>query len=257
MILTCPSCSTRYLVDPRAIGSAGRRVRCVKCGEVWQQEAPPPDALAASAGALPPPAAASAPVPPPPPPPDPAVRPAEPSLVAERPGGPAESVRNLPAVPRRQPVARGWIGWLILLLLVLAVAAGGIFFREQIVRLFPPAAQLYRMVGTAAPAAPGSGLEIRGVTSERKVEQGQEVVDVRGEVFNVSDSAQALPPLRVAFGDAERRELAFSRLPLERNSLPAGGRLAFSARLPKPPDGAATLIVTFDTGAPAGGPAAR
>jgi predicted Zn finger-like uncharacterized protein len=43
MIVTCPVCSTRYLVDPRALGSAGRLVRCASCSHTWQQ-APPEDA---------------------------------------------------------------------------------------------------------------------------------------------------------------------------------------------------------------------
>jgi predicted Zn finger-like uncharacterized protein len=37
MILTCPSCSARYLLAADAIGENGRAVRCGKCGNVWQQ----------------------------------------------------------------------------------------------------------------------------------------------------------------------------------------------------------------------------
>ena len=37
MIVTCPACSTRYLVDPRALGGAGRSVRCTECAHVWPQ----------------------------------------------------------------------------------------------------------------------------------------------------------------------------------------------------------------------------
>src|SRR5258707_7193965 len=42
MIVTCPACSTRYLVDPRALGSAGRMVRCANCANTWHQ-VPPED----------------------------------------------------------------------------------------------------------------------------------------------------------------------------------------------------------------------
>jgi predicted Zn finger-like uncharacterized protein len=40
MNVTCPACSTRYLVDPRAIGASGRKVRCVRCKHVWFQTVP-------------------------------------------------------------------------------------------------------------------------------------------------------------------------------------------------------------------------
>src|SRR5271166_4304795 len=40
MIVTCPACATRYLVDPRALGSAGRTVRCANCAQTWHQTPP-------------------------------------------------------------------------------------------------------------------------------------------------------------------------------------------------------------------------
>ena len=42
MILTCPSCATRYLVDPAALGETGRMVRCARCAHTWV-EFPPDD----------------------------------------------------------------------------------------------------------------------------------------------------------------------------------------------------------------------
>ena len=47
MILTCPSCDTRYSVDASKFPAAGRTVRCAKCSHSWHQpgeaaEAPEP-----------------------------------------------------------------------------------------------------------------------------------------------------------------------------------------------------------------------
>src|SRR5450755_3191907 len=41
MIVSCPACTTRYLLEPAALGASGRTVRCAKCEHSWHQG--PPD----------------------------------------------------------------------------------------------------------------------------------------------------------------------------------------------------------------------
>jgi predicted Zn finger-like uncharacterized protein len=44
MLIVCPNCGTSYMVDPAALGSGGRTVRCARCKTTWfagwQKQAP-------------------------------------------------------------------------------------------------------------------------------------------------------------------------------------------------------------------------
>ncbi len=112
MIVSCPACSTRYLLEPAALGASGRTVRCAKCEHSWLQ-GPPSD------------------------------MPREVDLTTP----PAGSI-PLPTRPQTAVrVSRGaGLPLLILVLLVLGVA-GGYFFRERIIAEWPKSAQIYELLG--------------------------------------------------------------------------------------------------------------
>lgn len=43
MILTCPECKSRYVVNPSALLPRGRTVRCAKCSHSWHEKKPSDD----------------------------------------------------------------------------------------------------------------------------------------------------------------------------------------------------------------------
>src|SRR5262252_1618496 len=118
MIIGCPSCRTRYLVDEHALGGrTGRTVRCATCGHTWHQSAPPElpasDEFSRFEGARIEPALGV--------PPRPNIA-ADASLeVPPRPGA-----LRMPTVrPKRRRVA---LRWLVLAVLFVVAVLAGIFF---------------------------------------------------------------------------------------------------------------------------------
>lgn len=223
MILTCPACSTRYLVNPTSIGSDGRMVRCAKCGHTWMQS--PPQDMPKTVE--PPEAAEARPIPP---------------------------GSNLPAFPRRhRRRARAALGWVALVAVVAgAVAAAGLY-RERIVALWPPAARLYAQLDLAPAAAPGAGLELRNISLSHDRESDTDVLVVEGQVANPTDEVLDVPALRGALVAADRRELRHWTFTTDRRRLLPGEIAAFRTELRDPESGATDISITFTAPAPAAG----
>src|SRR5665213_2012673 len=43
MLIVCPSCASSYMIDPAAVGPAGRTVRCARCKASWFAGGPKAD----------------------------------------------------------------------------------------------------------------------------------------------------------------------------------------------------------------------
>ena len=218
MIVTCSTCSKRYLVDSRALGAAGRNVRCAACGNTWFQTPPedaPQFALASEPAA-------------------PSSSPAE----TERRGARAQ----LPAVPPprgRSPL----IGWGIAAVVVITIVAGVIFGQPYIMSAWPPAAKLYAMIGRA-PTMADLGLRVKFSVS-RNVENGVPIVAVDGDVTNVSAIAREVPKLRVALHDGNDHELQAVDVAVTDQRLLPGASMPFHTTISEPSEAATTVVATF------------
>lgn len=212
MILTCPECSTKYVVKDGAIPPGGRQVRCAACKASWHQD---PEADADQAESVEAPAEqpgdesfAEAAEPVPVPDPDESVLTApEPLPVAEptAEGGddqwpPAESEPPL-AGPQDEdgrvefepyfhdePVDEPRRGWrLVLAALVLAALAAVAFW-------FLAPADLKARVGLAE--AGGTQLQVMGLSQARqRLASGNDLFTVSGRIVNPTGESQKVPPL--------------------------------------------------------------
>ena len=151
MIVTCPACTTRYLVDPRALGDAGRVVRCAKCSKTWHQT--PPEDLPRTVDLAP--------------------VDVVPDLLTGR--------AQLPVLAKRRGPPVATVAWGVVILILASGAIAGIAAREEVIALWPPATRLYSMIGLAV-EPPGIGLELRKTTPVFTTENGVRTLIVEGEV---------------------------------------------------------------------------
>lgn len=211
MILTCASCSTRYAVDPVALGPNGRMVRCSRCGHSWLQ-VPPADMPRRLE-----------------------VPPLEPRPIP--PGS------NLPALfSRRRKTDR--IGWIALAVSLAALLSGGVGAREAIVKAWPPSARLYEAVGLAVEPEL-LGLDLVNVESRRIKDGEVTVLIIEGEIVNSANEPRRVPLIRGALIDKDRREITSWTFPAEKMELAPAETTRFSTWLSSPPSGASRLSVSF------------
>ncbi len=218
MILTCPSCSTRYLLPPAALGASGREVRCARCGHVWHQ-APPAD-LPRTVDLI---------------------EPVRPPGAASLGSAGAEPVRNLPGppVPQRNGAALGWLLFLVVLAGGLGAAA---LYRDRIVESWPPSGKLFELVGLPVTAY---GLALSDPVSERSTEGSAEILTVSGTIQSTLATARPVPPVWVSLTDDKGRVLRRELATADPAMLPAGGEASHKVRFAAPPTEATRVAVTF------------
>jgi predicted Zn finger-like uncharacterized protein len=151
MILTCPKCATRYLVDDGEMRPEGRKVKCGACGEEWRVsatgEVDPPITPVAAVPAVgdSAPEAPAAPV-------FEVVGQETSAREAQGAAPPAlESLFVAPITTDSKPAGSkgsSLLSNLLLVVVILAVLAVAAFaFRMEIVRLAPKTAPIYSALG--------------------------------------------------------------------------------------------------------------
>ncbi len=209
MIVTCPSCSIQFRIDPAALGPVGRTVRCSACRERWFVEG-----LRTIAAAAPP---------------------------VDEPAVPAHAPADAGvATPRaRRGLLTGWLLAGLAVLLMTAAVAG----RNEIAAKLPVTVPLYRSLGLSLELP--LGVEFRELNAAQRQDDGRPVLVVTGQIANVSAHERELPPIRVALLDGEQQELDFGLFDPPRPALEPGGAARFEVRLGAPPAEAKDVAVSF------------
>lgn len=224
MILTCPECQTRYRADAAQFPADGRKVRCAKCGQVWQQSPPEPE-----------------------PEPVPAVSMAGGAAIPAgfAPGQASASVDMHQPIAMERPLADRLgilAGWLALGAMVFLIGWTGFRFREEIATLWPQSSSLFATFGVAVNAR---GIAIDDWSYHREMENGQPVMVVTGKLVNRSAHELTVPAVMVTLTDDDEHELYHWTFKPPQPILEPGQSLGFSSRLPNPPSAARHLQLRF------------
>ncbi|MBN9365081.1 MULTISPECIES: zinc-ribbon domain-containing protein [unclassified Devosia] len=284
VVIACPHCGTRYQVPPETLGPTGRKVSCAHCGKAWLAEAkmlpmeedrlftpheeealdrefkaienrtgiaeipaslrgvmpdgaPPPEVVRSIAEikAAIAPKPAETPTEPPPP---------RPSAAERAASGKLEKRQR--AVARGLPAARLFrMIRIAAVLLLLAVVAGGLLLRTEIVKLAPAMAGFYSAIGLGVNVV---GLEFSEVSTLMSRRGDSEVISVTATIRGVEARRVVVPPVVVSLLDAKGASLyQWSVMPPAPDVEP-GEAVAFSAELASPPKGATQLRLGFAPG---------
>jgi predicted Zn finger-like uncharacterized protein len=222
VILACPRCRTRFLVDEQELNRpAGRTVRCASCGHTWHRA--PPLIIRDR---------------------EPIAPPADPRVVPELTVPP----RPVP-VPTRasqlRPRRRRAVGWGVLgtILALLALAAlAAIIARKEVEAMWPATAPLYAWAGLPAqPAGTGSGLVLAKIAPTRTPEG----LVIEGDITNPGGIARDVPRLRVALRDPAEKETQFKIIDPPAARLGPGETAHFKTSFDHPDETATGVFVTF------------
>lgn len=233
MILTCPSCRTRYIVPDSAVGTGGRKVRCAQCRFSWFQEGPEPEPRAAAAPPLrkrpvPPPAAPAAPAP--------AYEEGPAEQAADWRGSDVEPEPEPPRRARRNP-ARMWTALAIVAALLMVGALSALYF------IGPQRIAAWMSGGEAGIEEPL--LFTRQSAARDPLPNDKELLTVTGEITNVSGEVQRVPQIRAEVTDAERRAIYETMVAPPLRELQPGQSVTFSFSSTDVPRGGNNVHLSF------------
>ncbi len=265
MILTCPECSARYVVDPKALLPNGRVVRCAKCKHSWREDAPDIDvSLVDETEAESPQVAEAAP------------EPAAPSPDADKQDATEDefAIRRARRKKRPRPLPKGsnlpalqnhkhgdilW-GWYGLGAFIVIFITSFLVFQTTISEIWPPSQKLYRSLDLENTTPQKKNREAALLLADIPNDQKFRIEDtipskilndkvvtlkVEGNISNLTDKTLELPLLRISLKDNQGQVIREWTFKSSAATISEGEKVTFSTSLPNPPDDATSISVTF------------
>lgn len=234
MILTCPNCASRYVVDDAHVGPGGRVVRCSHCKTAWKAEpqSEPLDLKSADVKEL-----------------------TEPARPADLPGEalPKQYRARVQEQAESRRAAFAGVVWGVMAAVLAGLFVLAIVFRADVARVWPKTASLYAAMGMPVNVV---GLVIENQTARRLDEMGRPAVRVTGVIRNVTNAAVSPPPLRIDLTDKANDALVSRTLDVGGTALEPGRTRGFNVTFYDPPASTTGSESTFLIGrnVPDGGP---
>ncbi len=227
MILTCPSCSTRYSIDTASVGAEGRLVKCAKCGHKWREFPPEdlPKQVAEEAQVKPAPTAA-------------------PDIPSEQPEDGELSIEAMTRSSRERVQEnadkvrkkRSWIGWVIFILLLAGIGAGGFYGRDTVVQFWPASSKLYQMLKLDVKTTNLLGLEIKDLETKSVLENGVVRLTVQGKIVNITGHEQPIPRIGIQLVDSKGLHVYSWSTAIEAKNVGPWETVDFSSSMNQPPE---------------------
>jgi hypothetical protein len=141
-----------------------------------------------------------------------------------------------------QPSTRQLVSWAMLAVLVVAGFTLAVVNREAVVRSMPGTASFYSGLGMTVNLR---GLDFENVTSTWTKEADQPVLEVNGEIVNITDGPMQVPAVVFELHDENGVEVHQWEAEVTKDPLEAGQRTEFTARIPSPPSSSRSVQVKF------------
>lgn len=224
MIVSCPSCATRYDLPESRFAGEGTLIRCAACGHSWM-EGRAVEVIDIPARLVPAVAPAGA----------------EPEREIRR-LVEASREAQLEFAARRRKRSQRLRRWAIFAACLMTPFAAAAASPETAVKLAPASIRLYEALGMDVNIY---GLTLRRIETRHMMVDGTRVLAIKGEIVNVAGGERKIPWLLFRLAGGDGSEVYRWTLDSGARPLKPGEATNFVTRVASPPEQASSILIRF------------